>query len=75
MPANFREEEENGSWSLEDTSFGHRFQWNFVSLKGLPQNSKRQSSFRFGFIRGEIDHPLPGFFQLLWGFAHLLLHY
>ena len=32
-----------------------------VSLKGLPQNSKRQSSFRFGFIRGEIDHPLPGF--------------
>ena len=35
----------------------HRFQWNFASLKGLPQNSKRQTGFCFGFFRGEIDHP------------------
>ena len=35
----------------------HRFQWNFASLKGLPQNSKRLTSFCFGFFRGEIDHP------------------
>ena len=33
----------------------------FASLKGLPQNSKRQSGFCFGFFRGEIDHP-PWFF-------------
>ena len=26
-------------------------------LKGLPQNSKRQTGFCFGFFRGEIDHP------------------
>ena len=38
----------------------HRFHWNFASLKGLPQNSKRQTGFCFGFFRGEIDHP-PGF--------------
>ena len=38
----------------------HRFQWNFDSLKGLPQNSKRQTGFCFGFFRGEIDHA-PGF--------------
>ena len=35
----------------------HRFQWNFASLKGLPQNPKRQAGFCFGFFRGEIDHP------------------
>ena len=33
----------------------NRFQWNFASLKGLPQNSKRQSGFCFGFFRWEID--------------------
>ena len=35
----------------------YRFQGNFASLKGLPQNSKRQTGFCFGFFRGEIDHP------------------
>ena len=30
------------------------------SLKGLPQNFKRQTGLCFGFFRGEIDHP-PGF--------------
>ena len=35
----------------------HQFQWNFASLKGLPQNSRRQTGFCFGFFRGEIDHP------------------
>ena len=35
------------------------FQWNFASLKGLPQNSKWQTGFCFGFFRGEIDHPSP----------------
>ena len=38
----------------------HRFQWNFTSLKGLPQNSKRQTSFCFGFFPGG-DRPPPGF--------------
>ena len=32
----------------------HRFQWNFASLKGLLQNSKRQTGFCFGFFRGVI---------------------
>ena len=28
----------------------HRFQWNFAILKGLPQNSKRQTGFCFWFF-------------------------
>ena len=28
----------------------HRFQWNFAILKGLPQNSKRQTGFCFRFF-------------------------
>ena len=38
----------------------HWFQWNFASLKGLPQNSNRQTGFRFWFFPGE-DRPTPGF--------------
>ena len=44
----------------------HRFQWNLASLKDLPQNSKRQIGFCFGFFRGEIDNP-PGFSWFLPG--------
>ena len=33
-----------------------RFQLNYASLK-LPQNSKTQTAFCFGFFRGEIDQP------------------
>ena len=36
-------------------------------LKGLPQNSKRQTGFCFGFFRGEIDHPPPVFIGFLQG--------
>ena len=39
----------------------HRFKWNFASLKGLPQNLKRQTGFFFGYFREEIDHS-PRFF-------------
>ena len=39
----------------------HRFQWNFASLKGLPQNSKRQTGFCFGFFPGG-DRPTPPVF-------------
>ena len=38
----------------------HRFQLNFTSLKGISQNSKRQTGSCFGYFRGEID--LPWFF-------------
>ena len=37
----------------------HRFQWNFTSLKGLPQNSNRQNDFWFGYFRGQTDHLPP----------------
>ena len=59
----------------------HRFQWNFGSFKGLPQNSKRQTGFP-GFHQGnrfkickmyEILTSMV-FNQLLWGFAHVFLH-
>ena len=43
----------------------HRFQWNFASLKGLTQNSKRQTGFCFGFFWGEIDYP-----PVFLGFHH-----
>ena len=37
----------------------HRFQRNFASLKGLPQNLKRKTGFCIGYFRGEVDHPPP----------------
>ena len=39
----------------------HRFLWNFASFKGLPQNSKRQTGFCFGFFPGG-DRPTPPVF-------------
>ena len=35
----------------------HQFQWNSASLKGLPQNSKRQTGSYFWSFWGEIDDP------------------
>ena len=54
-----RESEERVHESTGQSCYmpSHRFQWNFASLKGLPENSKRQTDFCFGFFRGEIDHP------------------
>ena len=56
-------------WVHESTRQGcympsRRFPWNFASLKGLPQNWKRQTGLCFGSFRGEIAHP-PGFIGLL----------
>ena len=47
----------------------HRFQWNFASLKGPPQNSKRQTDFCFGFFsRGDRPTPPPPrFLGFDWG--------
>ena len=38
----------------------HRFQWNFASLKGLPQNPRRQTGFCWFFPGG--DRPPPPVF-------------
>ena len=43
----------------------HRFQRNFASLKGLPQNLKSKTGFCTGYFRGEVDPPPPWFFLVL----------
>ena len=46
----------------------YRFQWNFASLKGQPQNSNRQTGFCFSSFWGRIDHPPPPvFLGFHWG--------